>query len=118
MTSNSRVKIDPPETEMETCGMSGARLLSGMLGAGVVIFGATVAQCVELPAGPNREVVSRECQVCHDLDMVAAANGSREAWNDTLDEMTRYGMRVTPEERAQSGPVIAAGRPASTPIKS
>ena len=91
---------------MKTCGMknrgmSGARLLFGVLGAGFVIFATTAAQCVELPAGPNRDVVSRECQVCHDLEMVAAANGSREAWNDTLDEMTRYGMRVTPEERAQ-----------------
>ena len=29
--------------------------------------GAAAAQPIELPAGPDREVVTRECQACHDL---------------------------------------------------
>ena len=56
----------------------------------------------ELPAGPNRDIVSRECQACHDLAMVIAATGlSREGWNATIDEMISYGMSVGPEDRAK-----------------
>jgi hypothetical protein len=32
-------------------------------------------QGLTLPAGPDRDLVSRECQACHDLSMVLAANG-------------------------------------------
>jgi hypothetical protein len=68
---------------------------------GILFLGATAAQCIELPDGPNRDVVSRECQACHDLDMVAATTGTRDQWNNVLDEMTSYGMRISPEERAK-----------------
>jgi Quinohemoprotein amine dehydrogenase A, alpha subunit, haem binding len=75
-------------------------LLFGILGAGLVTLGAAAAQRLELPAGPNREIVSRECQACHDLSMVVAAIGlGLEGWDATIEEMTSYGMRVTPEER-------------------
>jgi mono/diheme cytochrome c family protein len=72
----------------------------GVLGATVAMLGAAAAQ--ELPAGPDREVVSRECQTCHDLGMVFAASGlTREGWNGVIDEMAGYGLRVTPEQRRQ-----------------
>jgi hypothetical protein len=64
------------------------------------MLGAGAAQ--ELPAGPDREVVSRECQTCHDLGMVFAASGlTREGWDGVIDEMTGYGLRVTPQQRRQ-----------------
>jgi len=79
---------------------SGARLIFGVLSAGFVALGTAAAQQAELPAGPNRDVVSRECGGCHDLEMVVAAAGaSRQAWNDTIDEMIRYGARIDPEDR-------------------
>jgi cytochrome c5 len=82
--------------------MNEVRLLFGILGATVVMLGTSVAQRLELPTGPNREVVSRECQACHDLSMVLAAAGlSRDGWDTVMDEMTSYGMRVTTEERAK-----------------
>jgi hypothetical protein len=60
------------------------------------------AGAVELPAGPNREVVARACGACHDLDMVYEAAGqTREGWNSTIEEMTGYGLKVSPAERAQ-----------------
>jgi hypothetical protein len=31
--------------------------------------------------------------------VVAAAGASRQAWNDTIDEMIRYGARIDPEDR-------------------
>jgi cytochrome c5 len=87
---------------METSGMSRAKLLFGVLGAGCLTLGTAAAQRLELPAGPNREVVSRECQACHDLGMVIDATGlSRAGWNAVIEEMVSYGMRATPEERAK-----------------
>jgi hypothetical protein len=60
------------------------------------------AQRLDLPAGPNRDIVSRACQSCHDLAMVVAATGlTREGWNATIEEMISYGMRVDAEERAK-----------------
>jgi len=80
--------------------MSRAKLSFGVLGATVLMLGTAAAQGVELPAGPDREVVSRECQACHDLDMVVGSTGlTREGWNGILDEMTSYGLHVTPQER-------------------
>jgi len=82
--------------------MNGMKLFFGVLSATVVMLDAAAAQRPELPAGPNREVVSRECQACHDLSMVVAATGlSREGWYATIEEMISYGMRVTPEDRAK-----------------
>ena len=82
--------------------MKRARLLFAVLGATVAMLGPGEAQRAELPAGPNREIVSRECQACHDLAMVIAATGlSREGWNATIDEMISYGMSVSAEDRAK-----------------
>jgi hypothetical protein len=82
--------------------MNSAKLSFGVLGATVLMLGAAVAQGIELPPGPDREVVSRECQACHDLAMVVSMTGlTREGWNNILDEMTSYGLHVTPQERAK-----------------
>jgi hypothetical protein len=88
---------------MEIGGMSRAGLLLiGVLGASFITLGTAAAQRIELPAGPNRDVVSRECQACHDLGLVVAATGlTREGWNATIDEMISYGMSVTPEDRTK-----------------
>ena len=82
--------------------MKRARLLIGVIGGVVVMLGAAAAQQADLPAGPNREVVFRKCQGCHDLSVVVQATGlSRADWSATIDEMvTSNGMSVTPEERA------------------
>ena len=82
--------------------MSGKRLLFGVLGAAAFALGYARAQELELPAGPNRNVVSHECQACHDLGMVLAAAGmTRDGWSSTIDEMISYGMRVDPDDRAK-----------------
>jgi hypothetical protein len=82
--------------------MMSVRLSFGVLGATALMLGVAAAQGIELPAGPDREVVSRECQACHDLSMVVAAKGlTRDGWNGVLDEMTSYGLNVSPEQRRQ-----------------
>ena len=85
-----------------TAVQSGAMLVFGTLGAGLVALGTATAQPAELPAGPGRDVVSHECGACHDLEMVVAGAGaSRQAWNDTIDEMISYGARIDPEDRSK-----------------
>jgi hypothetical protein len=77
-----------------------ARLLIGVLGAvlvGLVVRGN--AQ-VALPQGPNRDLVERTCGSCHDIEMVVINGHSEEKWSGTIDEMTGYGLRISPVERA------------------
>jgi|SRR5262249_12845060 len=85
---------------MEIGNMGRARLLFGVANISVAMLGATAAQRLDLPAGLNRDLVSRACQACHDLSMVVAATGlTREGWNATIEEMVSYGMRVDKEDR-------------------
>jgi hypothetical protein len=83
---------------MQRAGGTGLSL--GVLGAGLVAAGICAAQYVELPPGPNRDLVERNCQSCHDLQMIFDTNGlSRENWEAVLREMTSNGLSVTPDER-------------------
>jgi hypothetical protein len=68
---------------------------------GALVFGVNTARALDLPPGPNRELVEHTCQACHSLDMVAASNETRETWNILLDAMTSYGLHVSPEDRAK-----------------
>ena len=53
-----------------------------------------------LPDGPNRELVARNCAGCHDLSNLFSTVGrTREGWRRTLEDMTRFGLVVTPDER-------------------
>jgi hypothetical protein len=79
--------------------MNNAGLMLGLIGVFLLSAGAGA---VELPAGPNKDVVARACSACHDLDMVYEAAGqTREGWNGTIEEMTGYGLKVSAAERAQ-----------------
>lgn len=83
--------------------MFGATLGAACAVAGVTygVPGAIAAQRKELPPGPNRELVSQQCQSCHDLDNVLeAAGATREAWDGAIEQMVAYGLSVTPEQRA------------------
>jgi len=80
--------------------MRRARLLIGVVGATLVALGLRATAQVTLPDGPNRELVSCTCATCHDLGMVVGTARSREGWNGTIDDMTAYGMQITPAERA------------------
>ena len=80
--------------------MSTARMLIGMVGATLAALVVGAAAQATLPEGPNRDVVARACGSCHDLEMVVINGRSQENWSGTIDEMTGYGMRVSPTERA------------------
>ena len=69
-------------------------ILSGL------VVGAT--EITELPEGPNRDLVSKVCQSCHDLQMVFDAAGfSRDDWDMTLEEMKDNGMNISSDDRTQ-----------------
>ena len=56
----------------------------------------------ELPPGPGRELVYGQCRTCHDLQyLVESAGVPRSTWNDLIDSMKQYGLRIPPEQRAK-----------------
>jgi hypothetical protein len=53
-------------------------------------FAAAAAEITELPPGPDRDLVAKVCQSCHDLQMVFDAAGiSRQEWDMWLEENDR-----------------------------
>jgi hypothetical protein len=82
--------------------MNGAKSFFSILSISTALLGAAAAQRPDLPAGPNRDLVSRTCQACHDLGTVVAASGlSRDGWNSTIDGMITYGLSITPDDRGK-----------------
>ena len=80
--------------------MRTAHLLTGLFGAALAALGARASAQATLPNAPNRDLVSAACGSCHDIEMVVINGRSRESWSNTIDEMTGYGMRLTPADRA------------------
>jgi hypothetical protein len=83
--------------------MKAARLLIGIV-AGTLSAQVAAAQQDDprMPAGPNRELVITTCIGCHPLNFLYSTVGrTSDGWNRTLDDMVRYGMNVTAQERAQ-----------------
>ena len=80
--------------------MRTARLLIGVLGAVLVSLVVRGNAQVALPEGPNRDLVERTCGSCHGIETVVINGRSEEKWNGTIDEMTGYGVRLSPAERA------------------
>ncbi len=72
----------------------------GILGGVLFAFTIRGTAQIELPEGPNRDLVERKCGSCHDIDMVAINGRSEERWNLTIEEMASYGLQLTPAERA------------------
>ncbi len=72
------------------------------IAATLMAFAAEAAEMTALPEGPNRDLVSKVCQACHDLQMVFDAAGiSRNEWDMSLEEMTANGMNISADERAK-----------------
>ena len=77
-------------------------VLTGAVSGTLFALVAGAAELTELPQGPNRDLVAKVCQSCHDLEMVFAAVGiSRQEWDMSLDEITANGMNVSADDRAK-----------------
>ena len=82
--------------------MREAQLLFGVVGATLLALGGGAISQVDLPPGPDQDLVSRTCQACHDLQILFDTRGlSRAGWDGTLDQMAGFGLQITPQERAK-----------------
>ena len=74
--------------------------LTGAIGGTLFALVAEAADITELPKGPNRDLVSKVCTACHDLQLVIDGAGfSRDDWNMSLDEMIANGMSISADDR-------------------
>jgi hypothetical protein len=77
-----------------TCRMNRAKLsVACAVGVSFLVLSIGAGRAGDLPPGPNREVVERECQACHDANYFESTNRDRESWNSVIEEMISYGMR-------------------------
>ena len=61
---------------------------------------ARAADRIELPAGPNRDLVYAKCRTCHDLQYVKESAGiTADNWQALIEDMGQYGLRIPAEER-------------------
>jgi mono/diheme cytochrome c family protein len=82
--------------------MKRAVVLTGSIGVVAFALAAAAAEITELPPGPNRDLVAKVCQSCHDLQMVFDAAGiTRGDWDMSLDEMAANGMNISADDRAK-----------------
>jgi len=79
---------------------------------------------IELPPGPNRDLVYARCRVCHDLQYVVDSAGiTHDNWVALIQDMGRYGLRIPGDERDKIvgylttylGPNPPKASPASAP---
>ena len=80
--------------------MGRAHVLCGAVGVTFIVVSA-VAQS-ELPEGRDRDLVARECQTCHGLQVVVGRSGKRvEEWAAIVDQMEGNGLNVAPDDRTK-----------------
>jgi mono/diheme cytochrome c family protein len=61
---------------------------------------AIAAARIELPPGPNRDLVYSRCRTCHDLQYVVESAGITPGnWAALIDGMRQYGLRIPADER-------------------
>ncbi len=80
-----------------------ASLIAGAVGSVLLTACAFAAEGgPELPPGPGRDLVYGQCRTCHDLQyLVESAGVPRSTWNDLIDSMKQYGLRIPPDQRAK-----------------
>jgi len=96
----SRMATKEVRMNRRSIGLKTSFLLMAAIGALFAGFLARVSAQAQLPEGPNRALVERVCAACHDIEMVVINGRSEAGWDGTIEEMTGYGLRVTPAERA------------------
>jgi cytochrome c5 len=75
-------------------------ILATAIAGAVFALAAAAAEITE--PGPDRDLVAKVCQSCHDLQMVFDAAGiSRQEWDMSLEEMTANGMNISADDRSK-----------------
>jgi len=87
---------------------------------GIIVWGANAvaADRIELPAGPNRDLVYAKCRTCHDLQYVVDSAGiTRANWVALIEDMGQYGLRIPDEERKKIVEYLATYLGPNAPTK-
>ena len=63
---------------------------------------------VELPAGQGVELARAKCFGCHEADLIVAQRLARAGWVREIEKMTRWGARVSDEEKNTLADYFAA----------
>ena len=71
-----------------------------VLAAATAGISAAVAQIVDLPEAPGKELVLGACIDCHGADKIVATRRSSEEWTEVVDRMIGYGAALSSEEQA------------------
>jgi competence protein ComEA len=66
----------------------------------------------EYPEGPGREEMLKICKGCHEMPRSVSKRQDREAWRETLNKMTAFGMKSTDEEFNRTLDYLAKNYPA------
>jgi len=63
---------------------------------------AAAGSRIELPEGPNRDLVYGKCRTCHDLQYVKDSAGlDQYSWGGLLDSMKDFGLKLTDQQRSE-----------------
>jgi mono/diheme cytochrome c family protein len=78
----------------------GSFLLLAAFGIAFVPAVVGAANRIELPQGPNRDLVYARCRTCHDLQYVVDSAGiTADNWVALIEDMGQYGLRIPADER-------------------
>ena len=82
--------------------MRSTEVLLGAVGAALVALAVSALAQSELPEGRGRDIVARECQTCHGLQVVVGRSGKgAEEWAAIVDQMEGNGLNVASDDRAK-----------------
>lgn len=74
--------------------LAGAAANSGSQAAG----NGRATLATEFPPGPGREIASRSCLICHSASLVVQQAKDSTAWEKTIGQMEKWGVKLTPAE--------------------
>ncbi len=63
---------------------------------------------IELPAGAGVELARAKCLGCHEADLIVAQRLARAGWVREVEKMTRWGARISDEEKQTLADYFAA----------
>jgi mono/diheme cytochrome c family protein len=78
----------------------GFALFIAAVAAAVITLAARAGDRIELPEGPNRDLVYAKCRTCHDLQYVKESAGiTADNWEALIEDMGQYGLRIPEDDR-------------------
>ena len=82
--------------------MRAISLLLAGFGIATLAASTLAASDLELPLGPDRDLVYGQCRTCHDLQyLINSAGIPRASWDAVIDDMRQYGLRVPADVRGK-----------------